>query len=606
VPSFESILSASALTLGAGAAPKTSRLGFHPESFGDFRHEPNLRNSLSGISSEDAYDQWLDRARFVAERAKLSVETGGRSATALARLAHAYLAADEHYLAVPAATEALDTVIGRLTLASGNEQASSSDVPAVVAAAWALVLSDQGNLAKSRLSQLPPSLPVALIRATIAVDAGDLIDAIQLLAGVESPEVDCLRGYVLLGLDRPQEAIHELRKAISAGKGNADACATMAAAFWRLGSRRKAINYARQASQLAPGRKDISLALIDYLTNSLELVPAEAEIRSVLNSGVEDEPELVIRRARIRALSGDADRCIVLLRRAESMAKASDNLELSSFAMGQLTLMEYAVRNIDRAEALRRIRKLMGEFPQDISLAIAFSTLCVRSTMLKELRAVYDAHKDDSSDEQLRPLTMHLAYLEGRYEDLARMAAEWSRTEPLNSTAADLAVLWTAYVTLDWAAAAHKGVSLLQRFPHDVSLANNIAFMSVLAGRPDLAEKALCGVESKAEGRRYVLLATRGLVEIAKGQIQDGLRNYRRAAELAERDPDGQVDRAEVIVAQGLALRLIGAYDEVSSAMRAGALPGVSLPANWRDVPQLRIMQWLCERTGCEWPPFIA
>lgn len=604
---FEGILRVSGLAFGACGAPEAPRPGASPERFEDFRHDPELRRSLLSISSDDVYTQWLERARYVAERARLAVEAGETSATALARLAHAYLAADDPYQAAPVATEALDGVIQSVAQSGlPASQESSFDVSAAVAAAWALILAGQSRLAEGRLSQLPANLPIALIRATIAADAGKYEDAIRFLSIHESPEVEFLRGYALLRLDRPQEAIHELRKAISAGAMSADGCATMASAFWRLGSRRKAINFARQAARLAPGRKDISLALIDYLTNSYRLEAAESEIQSVLRSGVEDEPELVIRLARIKALSGDTARCIALMRRAEGMAKASEDMKLVSFVAGQLALLEYGTHRIDRAEGLRRIRKLMREHPEDLSLAIAFSALCVRATMLKELRNVYDRHKVRASESQLRPLALRIAYLEGRFEDLAQIAEEWSRDEPLNSSAADLAMLWSSYVSLDWDAAARRGASLLQRFPYDGSLANNVAYVSVLAGRLGVAERALRDIVSKSKIKSYVILATQGLVKIAKGQIQDGLRDYRQAAELAERDADGQVSRAEVIIAQGLALRLNGAFSEVSSSMRAGALPAVSLPSDWPDIPELRLMQWLCERTGSEWPPFIA
>ena len=335
------------MTFGRGGVPETSRPGIHPESLDDFRREPATRGSMLGVSSEEVYARWLERTKYVAERAKSDVEASGRSATALARLAHAYLAADEPYLAAPAATEALDSLISPALDASAKLQtAVPADVPAAVSAAWALILAGHSNLAEERLAQLSSSVPVLLIRATIAVDTGRLLDALELLRDVDSPGVASLRGYVFFRLNRPQEAIRELRKAISSDVRNADACVTLAAAFWQLGSRRKAITLAKRAAQIAPGRKDTTLALIDYLTDSYELAAAEAEIRAIHQSGVDDEPDLVLRGGWIRALSGDLDRTTALLRRAWGMARASKDSGLTAFTEGQLTLLNIsAVRS---------------------------------------------------------------------------------------------------------------------------------------------------------------------------------------------------------------------------------------------------------------------
>ena len=131
------------------------------------------------------------------------------------------------------------------------------------------------------------------------------------------------------------------------------------------------------------------------------------------------------------------------------------------------------------------------------------------------------------------------------------MATEWSTAELLNPAAANSAMLWSAYVSLDWSKAARTGASLLRRFPYDATVANNVAFLSILAGKVALAEKALDGIEAKSYEKGYVILATRGLVDIAKGELQEGLRSYRRAAELAEKDIDGSVDERRLFWRRG-------------------------------------------------------
>lgn len=595
---------ASAIFGGSGAAG-TLRPGANPGTPDDFRHEPKLRQAVSGISGEDAYEQWHARAQFIALQAK-EVAQVYKSPVALARYAHASLAADEQELAEIAARQALEMIAGDSNSVAVSAEKSVPDLSAAASAAWALILCDQSAIAEDYLAKLPQSSAIALMRAGLAVDGGRFDVALALLVDAESSAARSLRGYAYLKSGSPVLAIRSLRSALAADATNADACITMALAFWQLGAQRKAINFARRASQLAPGRKDIGLTLIDLLTDSHELSQAEAEIQHVRDTGVADDPELLIRRARLRSLSGDLTRCAALLRRAEAMAKAANEAATAANISGQLTLIDFTSANIDRTEAVRRIRRLRRDFSHNPPLADMLSTLSTRSSMLSEIKRAYaDVEENASTDERLM-LKMQIARLECRFEDLAGLVREWAKSEPFNSLAANSEMMWSAYVSLDWASAAGKGKRLLQRFGYDSGLANNVAYVSVLAGRTDLAERALKLIDPEEIASRYVLRATRGLVRVAQGHAQEGLRDYRKAAELTERIPDAPIERARMMVSQGLALRVIEALNGADSLqVRASALPAVSLPTDWAQIPELRCLQWVCQRLGYEWPPFV-
>lgn len=610
---FEDLLCAPELAFAGTDVPdapeRTPRPGGDPGRPDGYRRPAGKGISAAGDPGDATGARWRSRARYEAERARELVQASGRTPTALARLAQACLGAEEPQQAVLAATEALDSIVSgyeRGDIFPGGQY--SVDVSVAVAAADVLILAGQRTLAEERLAQLPPSLPVLLLRATIAVDAGRLAEALELLADDEardSPLAGALRGWILLRLDRPQAAVRELRKAVSAEPGNEDSCLTLAAAFWQLGSRRKAIALARQAAALSPGRKVIRLALVDYLTSSGELRAADDELRGIVQSGFDDEPDLVLRRARVRLLAGDTDRGLTLLRRAAGMGQSSGDEAAAASASAKLALAEYGHGRIDRAEATRRVRRLRTAYPESIPVANAFAAMCVRTPMLPELRQVRESLRAQASGRQLMPVELRIADLEGRYEDLAAMAGDWAAAEPLNPAAANFAMLWTAYVSLDWAGAAERGASLVQRFPGDAVIANNAAYLSVLAGKLSLADRALGSIDVTVADQRHEILATRGLIDIAKGNLQAGLRGYRRASELAEKGAEGSIRRAEVSLAQGLALRLLGSCGEASSALRAGALPAVSLPANWPEISEFRQVRWLCEQTGCKWPPFV-
>lgn len=595
---FDGMLTSAGAMFGNSTTSDSIRPGARPDAPADFRREPDARQWLSGCSTDDVYNQWVVRAKYIASQARAVATQVGDTPAALARLAHASLTAGDVDAAVSAALETFDklSVLAQTT----------SDIPAAISAAWVLILSDKADLADARLADVSPSPSVTLMRAGLAVDAEESRRALSLLESSDFPEAHSLRGYVHLKLDDPQRAIRDLRNAWQEGNPSPDVAANLATAFWRIGSRRKALKYARTASRLAPGRKDISLMLIDYLIFSNEIEAARSEIRSILAEGIAEAPELMIRQAQIALAMRDTRRALGLLRGAESMARASDELQLASQISGRIALVERYSTQLPRRLALGKVRSLLSQYPEDLNLALIYSALCDRSSMAFGILKVLDefAHYQPSSD--LLPVRAQLARLEGRFEDAADIAAEWSKAQPFDPIAADLSILLRAYVTLDWKSAGRAATSALRRFPRSPYLINNAAYILVLAGRPESAARVMQLMDADDYNTNFVVLATRGLIEISRGDIQPGLKLYRRAAEVAENTADGSVDRALVTLYQGMALRLIGAFDEVSGiAIRAGALPPVSLPNDYGDIPEFKLLQWVCERASCVWPPVL-
>jgi len=75
----------------------------------------------------------------------------------------------------------------------------------------------------------------------------------------------------------------------------------------------------------------------------------------------------------------------------------------------------------------------------------------------------------------------------------------------------------------------------LQRFPDSTTLRNDLAYSLLLLNRPDEAEEWLLSVdESGASMRDLVhLTATRGLLELYRGQVTEGQRLYEKALAMA-------------------------------------------------------------------------
>jgi tetratricopeptide (TPR) repeat protein len=598
--SFGDLIYPGLAMFGEIASPASRIPGFRPTESDDFHREPIAKRTPSRSSGEETFSHWLEGSRSIAEQAQATAQAQPDSPTALARLAHAQLAAADRVSAELAALRSLDISL-RLYRSSPE---ASIDAPAIVAAAHILIVLDKFDVAQSRLADFPPSLPLALMRASLAANTNRPREALDLLQGFEFADAASLRGYVYLLIDEPQKALTELRSAYRTADASPNICAHIATAFWRLGSRRKAIRFARQASRLAPGRKDVSLMMLNYLIWSGEFEDAQREISKILSRGAAEISELLVMQAHIAFTQGELPRALALLRRGASMAKRSGEEILAAEISGRIALLRRTMAKISTMQALQNIRDLMTAVPGNIALVRMFADLSERASAAPELRRRYEEVASRAQASDLLPVEVKLAYLEGRNSDVASIAVRWSKSEALNSFASGTGMLFEAYRTQDWQKAGLMAQSLVRRFPNDYRLANNAAYILVLAGKPQQAERVLEGIRSCDDLPEYVLLATRGLVSIAKGAVQLGMNLYRRAAELAERGPDGAINRALVTEYQGMVLHLLGSYDLISDiSIRAAALPPVKLPENWEDVPEFRVLQWACERAGCEWPP---
>jgi tetratricopeptide (TPR) repeat protein len=584
-----------------GIVSSASRMpGFRLAESDDFHREPFAKKTPTRSSAEDTFSHWLEGSRSVAQQAQMTAQAHPDSPTALARLAHAQLAAADGSSAELAALRSLDSSLKLYRSSPG----ASIDVPAIFAAAHALIVLDKPDVAQSRLADFPPSPPLTLMRASLAADANQPQEALDLLQDFEFGDAASLRGYVYLRIEEPQRALAELRNAYRAVDASPNICANIATAFWKLGSRRKAIRFARQASRLAPGRKDVSLMMLNYLIWSGEFEAAHREIDGILSRGAAEIPELLVMQAHIAFAQEDLHRALGLLRRGATVAKRSGEEVLAAEISGRIAALRRTMGRISTAQALQTIRDLMTGSPANIALIRIFADLSERASLAPELRRRYEevASRTEASD--LLPVEVKLAYLEGRYSDVASIASRWSKSEALNPVASGLDLLFGAYQSQDWQKAALVAQSLVRRFPNDSRLANDAAYLLVLAGKPQQAARVLEGVQACDVLPDYVLLATRGLVSIAKGDIQLGMSLYRSAAELAERGPDGAIYRALVTEYQGMVLHLLGSCDLAGDiSIRAAALPPVELPENWEDVPEFGVLQWVCERAGCNWPP---
>jgi tetratricopeptide (TPR) repeat protein len=521
------------------------------------------------------------------------------SLTALSRLAQAEMAIGENEIAKETAHRVLN-----LTL---ENRLGPVDVPAVFAAAHVLILLGQSETVEHNLRGLSEHPVLAVMAASVAADSGHFNEALDLLANLTSADAENLRGYIHFRLDNPRKAVTHLRCAYNIDNTDPDVCVNLARAFWKLGSARKATVFARQAARLAPGRKDISVLVIDFLVSSGQIDSAENEVRKLLERGIVEYAELVLRRASIVAARGDIDRAIVFLRRSESLAKNEDGVfKLEVDAV--IARMQYLNGQIRSDQALRTIRSAMERVPGSVPLLATFAEICDHKSQAPELKIHFDRVERLNPGMHLRSVETDLAYLSGDFDRLATMITEWTKEDPLNSHLAAMALIMQFHLTQNRRDSAKMAKQAIRRFGNSSPLvSNNAAFILALSGEPGLAEKILREIRGLQKGRDFTVLATSGLVAIAQGDLQEGLRRYRRAAEAAERGHRGYIDRPRMVVNQGLALWLLGiTRADIDVAVRAAVLPVVELPDDWEDLAEFQFLRWACRKAGCPWPPTVS
>lgn len=245
--------------------------------------------------------------------------------------------------------------------------------------------------------------------------------------------------------------------------------------------------------------------------------------------------------------------------------------------------------------------------PESVPLLLIRAAISDCKSDAEDLASHYNRVAAYADAWNLRVVEFHISFLRGDFEEASAKCAQWASEEPLNQYAAGIDLCLSAY-TQDLPTAARKARQVIRRLgTHIPFLSNNAAFVLALAGEARLAERVLSGIPKEIASIDFTIQATRGLIAIAQDQLQEGMRHYRRAAELADCGHRGYIDRARMAINQGLALWLLGITNsDIDIAARAASLPHVDLPADWENIAEFQFLKWACTKAGCPWPPMLA
>ena len=572
-----------------------SGLNHREQSFhsGSEMRPPRQERAAEDLSS------WLEAAQANARSLQEDIARVGSGPIAYARLAQAHVVAGLNDEAVTAANQAL-TLAARDVVQHGTEHFDQSS-----ALSSLRVLRQLGDVmrVKAWLSKLPKKPSLIQMAAEISVEQGDYVQALSFLSLIDASRASSMRGYIYLQTNHPEKALRELRNAARQTPRDPNVYVNMAFAYWRLGVRKKAVVYARQATELGPWRKDISLMLLELLLATGQPSDAQREIKKIRDRGYIETAELLVVAARAELDLNRVGQALVLLRRALGLSRNGSDSEMAELIQANISVIELQSKSDSAEDLIGRVRKSIDRSPVNVSLIELFASVADRSHYASELRRYIDElEKSSYPAARLYELRYRLAYLEGDFEEALRLADLWSGTEQFNPQAATSALLLRVQLVPDAELYKSEAIRCARQFGNSHVALNNVSYALALCGEAGLARKLLHNFPDLIEYSFY-LKATAGLVEVASGNLESGMRLYRQAADMADRVSEGLVYRSLMTIHQAIALCQLGLLDsEGRTSVVSQALPPVTLPDDWEDRPHFAMLKAGIDRRGWPWP----
>lgn len=444
------------------------------------------------------------------------------------------------------------------------------------------------------LSRLPKTPSIALARANLLLDQGRADEAASALDGIDAHSALVLRGFALIRSGDASQAISVLRRALRQYPTDGDAAAVLSCAFEQTGAHARALQYALRALRTAPGRHDISIRALNMLVDSGRIDEAQSEVEKIKALHYVDTVGFLVAQARILLAQGARVRALSLVRRAQALAARDGDVTAAAELRAQIALLD--LPNADRRDKSAIVLKALKDAPESAVLVNLLADSMGRTNQAGVLCEAIETAAKSAEPSELLSARVVLAHLDLDFESAMELCFEWEASEPSNPAPPAIGLMLLGLLTDDWARAARIGRAAIIRAPRPQMLYNNAAYALALSGDPDGALDVLRKCDES-----YQVVATRGLAMIAKGEVLEGLRLYRRAADLSDADADRD-GRVLMTIHQEMALRRLGIKSDESIAVQASSLPEPSLPGYWKTVPEFVLLNRVARRMGWPWP----
>ncbi len=488
-------------------------------------------------------EQQDDRAPGYLATARAAAIEKPQNAIAQARLAQSAQAAGQKEEAITAANEALSLGL------------DTSNAP-VVHAAIALLEAESQTLELARLLDDPRSsrLPTNL-RLRAAIAASDYAGAISILSDPGAANEMSADAWAMLTWLYIQQ--HEFAKAIAAGRhARADGAsgpillANLGYAHAAIGQLKKGIRLTRQAHALAPKHRGVALNLALFWTLDGQPEAALAVLEEIQMDGHTDV-QVALAMANVEIYSEHVDRARRILQRVRASSEwaiATDNRRAELEA--NLALLRWRTGKSNSHTAITSMRRaLIATDYESLSIGYLLANLLLSDEHATLLSSLIERLATRHQETELEGLRMALALLEHDGDRAVELAINWAHREVLNPNAAAHATHLIGELRGDFAEASNVGLAALRRAPSHVTLINNTAFSLAFAGRVDEARRLIGRVDSSCQ--RVEIVATRALVKLMGGRVEEGLEGYQHAWQLACSSRDEPL--ADLVVANALA-----------------------------------------------------
>lgn len=288
---------------------------------------------------------------------------------------------------------------------------------------------------------------------------------------------------------------------------------------------------------------------------------------------------------------------IPILRSAADAAAREGDDATRGEVLGNLVVLRFEAGRIAYDEAVKLLQDLLEEFKACDSLVVQYARFARNASQAPLLRSVVARISSATSPLRLAYLRHQVAFLEGDNEAAATAASDWFAHEAGNPMAAATAIVALGIGVERWEEASIIARESLARFPSDPIIVNNAAYVLAMAGHAQEAIELLQPVA----GEDFVMNATLGLAYLAAGNIDEGMRLYREAADAAERiDP---IWRSLMTAYQALVVRQLELLDsQPGSVIGALALAQFDPPIDWRDRPEFLRLWSVAKSNGYGWP----
>jgi tetratricopeptide (TPR) repeat protein len=483
---------------------------------------------LTEVSEQAAFDLGAAFLKDAVARSLEDVERHPESARSHTNLAQAFWQAGDMNAAAEHCRIAIEkgpeSYVARLLLARVREvQGRLADANALYE-----------ELHLKRPDDIPPlmGLAHAAIRRSDFARARDLLlRVIELDSEATVPRFNL--GMVLLRMGRPNDAIGHLKQAARSDVRSPILHHALGLAYWSQGSRRRAEQQFRSALHLLPSYRPAVRSLAHLLIQGGKPAEALPILETYLAQNADSEG--------VRDLFGwalfekkDYRHAIEQLRLAFSMMEQSqrDGSELARVA-NNIGVCYARLREWRNAEGwYGRAIGLNRRQPEALhNLARLYLETNSADRAIQLLEGVGELNPDDLEAMFLLALAKNNIGRGGdAIDELARLVRK--------DNAPVAAFSFLGMLLADEADAPADAVPVLEegyrRFPKDPMVANNLAYALLLAGRPADARQVLEQYPEASVTDVY-LRATWGLLHLREGHLEEGIRGYDEAQQLAQR-----------------------------------------------------------------------